>query len=182
MGWLRDETGLEKTAANYAPLTPLSHLTRARDLFGDQPAVVYGKQHRKTYVEYHARVSCLASALARLGVTPGDVVATILPNLPAQVEAHFGVPAAGAVLNAINTRLDVGTVSYILGPWRGPKSYWSIPKFPPLPGGGHRGPWTGPHPKILESPPTLVPGVPPPAGGPPPKKEEPAWPKGRTPF
>ena len=115
MGWLRDETGLEKTAANYAPLTPLSHLNRARDLFADQLAVAYGTQHRKTYAEYHARVSRLASALAGLGVKPGDVVATILPNLPAQVEAHFGVPACGAVLNAINTRLDPATVSYILG-------------------------------------------------------------------
>ncbi len=115
MGWLKDETGLEKTAANYAPLTPLSHLNRARHLFGDQLAVAYGTQHRKTYAEYHARVSRLASALADLGVQPGDVVATVLPNLPAHAEAHFGVPACGGVLNAINTRLDPGTISYILG-------------------------------------------------------------------
>ncbi|UYV36632.1 AMP-binding protein [Rhodobacteraceae bacterium D3-12] len=114
MGWLRDETGLDKNAANYAALTPLSHLNRARDLFRDDLAVVYGTQHRKTYGEYHARVTCLASALAGLGVVPGDVVATIIPNLPAQVEAHFGVPACGGVLNAINTRLDPATVTYIL--------------------------------------------------------------------
>ncbi|MEZ5713781.1 MAG: AMP-binding protein [Paracoccaceae bacterium] len=114
MGWLRDETGLEKNAANYVPLTPLSHLNRARDLFGDQLAVVYGNQHRKTYAQYHDRVTRLASALAKLGVRPGDVVATVIPNLPAHAEAHFGVPACGAILNAINTRLDAGTVSYIL--------------------------------------------------------------------
>ncbi|MFW8593393.1 AMP-binding protein [Cribrihabitans neustonicus] len=112
MGWMADETGLEKTAANYVPLTPLSHLQRAAQVFPDHTAVVYGS-HRKTYAEYHARCSRLASALAARGVAPGDVVATLLPNLPAQAEAHFGVPACGAVLNTINTRLDTGTVSYI---------------------------------------------------------------------
>ncbi|MFW8634147.1 AMP-binding protein [Cribrihabitans pelagius] len=113
MGWMADETGLEKTAANYVPLTPLSHLRRAALVFPDHLAVIYGS-HRKTYAEYHGRVSRLASALAARGVAPGDVVATLLPNLPAQAEAHFGVPACGAVLNTINTRLDTGTVAYIL--------------------------------------------------------------------
>ncbi len=113
MGWLNDETGLEKTAANHVPLTPLSHLRRAREIFADHPAVVYGS-HRKTYAEYHARCTRLASALAGLGVAPGDVVASVIPNLPAQAEAHFGVPACGAILNAINTRLDPGTIAYIL--------------------------------------------------------------------
>ena len=112
MGWMADETGLEKTAANYVPLTPLSHLKRAAQVFPDHLAVSYGK-HRKTYAEYHERCSRLASGLAKLGVKPGDVVATLLPNIPAQAEAHFGVPACGAVLNTINTRLDAGTVSYI---------------------------------------------------------------------
>ncbi|OED50054.1 acyl-CoA synthetase [Rhodobacteraceae bacterium (ex Bugula neritina AB1)] len=114
MGWMADETGLEKTAANYVPLTPLSHLQRAAQVFPEHLAVSYGK-HRKTYAEYHARCSRLASGLAQLGVKPGDVVATLLPNIPAQAEAHFGVPACGAVLNTINTRLDVGTVAYIFG-------------------------------------------------------------------
>ncbi|WP_439111739.1 AMP-binding protein [Lentibacter sp.] len=114
MGQMRDETGLGKTAANYVPLTPLSHLKRASYIFPDRLAVAYGTQHRKTYAEYHARVTQLASALARAGIEPGDVVTTLLPNLPAHAEAHFGVPAAGAVLNAVNTRLDVGTVTYIL--------------------------------------------------------------------
>jgi len=112
---MKDESGLEKNAANYVPLTPLSHLRRAARIFPDRLAVVYGDQHRKTYAEYHARVSRLASALAGAGIAPGDVVATILPNIPAHAEAHFGVPAAGAVLGAINTRLDAGTIAYILG-------------------------------------------------------------------
>ncbi|WP_146586717.1 AMP-binding protein [Puniceibacterium confluentis] len=114
MGWLADETGLDKTQANYTPLTPLSFLRRAAEVFPDHPAVVYGP-HRKTYREYHARCTQLASSLAQMGVRPGDVVATLIPNLPPQAEAHFGVPACGAVLNTINTRLDVATVAYILG-------------------------------------------------------------------
>ena len=114
MGWMSDETGLDRCAANFVPLTPLSHLRRAEQVFADHPAVVYGN-HRKTYREYAARCSRLASALANMGVRPGDVVSTLIPNLPAQAEAHFGVPACGAVLNTINTRLDVDTVSYIFG-------------------------------------------------------------------
>ena len=113
MGWLADETGLEKCAANHVPLTPLSNLRRAADIFAAREALVHGAT-RRTYAEYAARVSRLASGLAGLGVRPGDVVATILPNLPAHAEAHFGVPACGAILNAINIRLDVDTVRYIL--------------------------------------------------------------------
>ena len=113
MGWMRDETGLDKTAANYVPLTPLSHLARAVKVFPDREAVVYGPL-RHTYRQYHARVSQLASALQQAGVQPGDVVATMLPNIPAQAEAHFGVPACGAVLNTINIRLDADTIGYIL--------------------------------------------------------------------
>jgi len=112
MGWMKDETGLDKCAANYVPLSPLSHLVRAADVFANHPAVVYG-DHRVTYARYYARCTRLASALAGMGVASGDVVATILPNIPAQAEAHFGVPACGAVLNTINTRLDPDTVSYI---------------------------------------------------------------------
>ena len=112
MGWMRNETGLEKNAANYVPLTPLSHLRRAAAVYPDQLAVVYGG-HRKSYAEYYDRCSQLASALAQNGIAPGDVVATLIPNLPAQAEAHFGVPACGAVLNTINVRLDEETVAYI---------------------------------------------------------------------
>ncbi len=114
MGWMRDETGLERNAANFVPLTPLSFLARAAAIFPGHTAMIYGKT-RRSYRDYHARVSRLASALARRGVKPGNVVATLLPNIPAQAEASFGVPAAGAVLNTINTRLDVDTVGYIFG-------------------------------------------------------------------
>ena len=112
MGWMSDESGLEKNEANYVPLTPLSHLRRASTVFSDRTAVIYGS-HRKSYSEYYQRCSQLASALKKIGVKPGEVVATVLPNIPAQAEAHFGVPACGAVLNTINTRLDIGTISYI---------------------------------------------------------------------
>ncbi len=112
MGWMADETGLDKTEANYVPLTPLSHLRRAAHVFADRTAVIYGT-HRVTYAQYYERCTRLASGLAAMGVQPGDVVATLIPNLPAQAEAHFGVPACGAVLNTINTRLDVDTVAYI---------------------------------------------------------------------
>lgn len=113
MGWMADETGLDKCAANYVPLTPLSHLNRARTVFADRVALIYGET-RLTYAQYHGRVSQLASALSIAGIGSGDVVATVLPNVQAQSEAAFGVPACGAVLNTINTRLDVDTVSYIL--------------------------------------------------------------------
>lgn len=112
MGWLADETGLEKCAANYVPLTPLSHLNRALEVFPERIALIYGSR-QFSYLDYHARVSQLASALKGRGVDAGDVVATILPNTLPQMEAHFGVPACGAILNAINTRLDVDTVAYI---------------------------------------------------------------------
>ncbi len=114
MGWLADETGLEKCAANFVALTPLSHLRRASEVFAHRTALVW-KSTRRSYADYAARVSQLASGLAGLGIRPGDVVATLLPNIPAQAEAHFGVPACGAVLNAINIRLDADTVAYIFG-------------------------------------------------------------------
>ena len=113
MGWLKDERGLEKCGANYTPLTPLSHLRRAASVFAGRPAIVW-KSTRTSYADYADRVSRLASALRQRGVVPGDVVATLLPNIPAQAEAHFGVPACSAILNTINTRLDADTVAYIL--------------------------------------------------------------------
>jgi fatty-acyl-CoA synthase len=113
MGWMRDETGLGKRAANHVPLTPLSHLQRAAHVFANREALIYGTA-RLSYAQYYRRVSQLASALAKAGVQPGNVVATILPNIPAQSEAGFAVPACGAVLNTINIRLDVDTIAYIL--------------------------------------------------------------------
>ena len=112
MGWMKDETGLDKCAANFVPLTPLSHLKRAATVFADRTALIYGDT-RLSYADYYTRCTRLASALAKSGVKPGDVVATLLPNIPAQSEAAFGVPACGAVLNTINTRLDVDTIAYI---------------------------------------------------------------------
>ena len=113
MGWMKDETGLERCEANFVPLTPLSFLKRAAHVYPDREALVY-RGTRRTYAEYHDRVTRLASALVKLGIEPGDVVATLLPNLPAHAEAHFGVPASGAVLNTINTRLEADTIAYIL--------------------------------------------------------------------
>ncbi len=112
MGWMSDESGLEKRRANFVPLTPLSHLRRAAQVFPHYEALVYGDR-RYSYRDYHARVSRLASALVDMGVKPGDVVATLMPNIPAQAEAHFGIPATGAILNTINTRLEADTVGYI---------------------------------------------------------------------
>ncbi|MBV7378161.1 AMP-binding protein [Maritimibacter dapengensis] len=113
MGWLKDETGLDRNAANFVPLTPLSHLLRAARIMPERTAIVYGDR-RYTYGELDARCSRLASALTGAGVSSGDVVATMLPNILAQAEAHWGVPATGAILNTINVRLDVGTIAYIL--------------------------------------------------------------------
>lgn len=148
MGWMADETGLEKTAANFVPLTPLSHLQRAAQVFAGKTAVVHGS-HRVTYAQYHERCTRLASALAGLGVAPGDVVATLLPNLPPQAEAHFGVPACGAVLNTINTRLDADTVAYILD-HGGAKVLIADPQFLPL-AEDAIGRMDGPAPIIVEA-------------------------------
>ncbi|MBJ3762615.1 AMP-binding protein [Maribius pontilimi] len=113
MGWMQDETGLESRAANHVALTPLSHLARAAQVFPRREALV-DRDIRLSYADYHAAASRLAGGLVAEGVASGDVVATILPNVAAQAIAHFGVPACGAVLNTINTRLDADTVSYIL--------------------------------------------------------------------
>ncbi|MEM1077595.1 MAG: AMP-binding protein [Pseudomonadota bacterium] len=130
MGWLADETGLGKCAANHVALTPLSHLQRAAQVYAHHNAWIYGAR-RCNYLEYHGRVSRLASALIGAGIAPGDVVATLLPNVPAMVEAHFGVPACGAVLNTINIRLDVDTVGYIFE-HGGAKLVLVDPQFLPL--------------------------------------------------
>ncbi|MYG10798.1 MAG: AMP-binding protein [Rhodobacteraceae bacterium] len=114
MGWLEDESGLERCEANFVPLTPLSHLNRAKNVYPYREALVYGSR-RYNNSQYAERISRLASGLSRLGINPGDVVSTILPNTIPQVEAHFGVPACGAVLNTINVRLDKGTIEYIIG-------------------------------------------------------------------
>ncbi|WP_051341549.1 long-chain-fatty-acid--CoA ligase [Azospirillum halopraeferens] len=107
------EHGLEKRAANHVPLTPLDFLGRAAAVHPGKEAVVYGDR-RLTYAALDRRARALASALERAGVRCGDRVSALIPNTPAMLEAHYGVPGAGAVLNAINTRLDAAAVAFIL--------------------------------------------------------------------
>jgi fatty-acyl-CoA synthase len=105
--------GLEKNAANYSPLTPLSFIKRAAEVFPNRLAVVHGAR-RFTWAQSYARCVRLASALAQVGVGVGDTVACVLANTPEMFEAHYGVPMLGAVLNTINTRLDAQTIGFIL--------------------------------------------------------------------
>ena len=107
------EIGLDKNAANFVPLTPLGFLARSAAVFPNRPAVVYGER-RHSWREAHERCRRLAGALAARGVGCRDTVAMMAPNLPEAFEAHFGVPMAGAVLNALNTRLDPETIAFIL--------------------------------------------------------------------
>src|SRR5215475_8340210 len=104
---------LDKNAANYVPLTPLTFLERAAAVFPDKTAVIHGDRHYD-YRTFEARCRRLASALGKAGVEPGDTVAVLAANIPATLEAHYGVPMAGAVLNAMNTRLDAGTIGFCL--------------------------------------------------------------------
>ena len=106
-------TGLGRTAANFTPLSPLSFLPRTAAIYPEQTAIIHGEQ-RITYREFYARARRLASALAARGIGEGDTVAVVLPNVPAMLEVHEAVPRLGAVLNAINTRLDARTLAYIL--------------------------------------------------------------------
>jgi fatty-acyl-CoA synthase len=107
------ETDLDKNPANFAPLTPLTLIERAAAVFPNHIAVIHGDR-RYSWAESYARCRRLASALAARGVGVGDTVAIMAPNVPEIFEAHYGVPMLGAVLNAINTRLDAATVAYIL--------------------------------------------------------------------
>ena len=107
------EAGLERNDANYVPLTPLSFLRRAAAVFPERTAWIHGTR-RASYAEFYARSRSLASALARRGVAKGDTVAIMSPNTPAMLEAHHGVPMCGAVLSALNYRLDAASLAYIL--------------------------------------------------------------------
>jgi fatty-acyl-CoA synthase len=104
---------LPRNEANFAPLSPLSFIERAADVYPQRLAVVHGDL-RRTWSEVYTRCRRLASALARYGIRKGDTVAVMLPNTPPMVEAHFGIPMAGAVLNALNTRLDAETIAFML--------------------------------------------------------------------
>ena len=109
-----EDADLTPNAANHAPLTPLVFLERAAQVYPQRMAIVHGAL-RQSWRQTNARCRQLASALTRRGLVRGDVVAALLPNVPAMVEAHFGVPLAGLVLNTLNTRLDAEALAYMLG-------------------------------------------------------------------
>ncbi|HEY1941743.1 MAG TPA: acyl-CoA synthetase [Roseiarcus sp.] len=104
---------LDRNPANFAPLTPLSFLARAAAVFPDRPAIAHGAL-RRNYRDFYARSRRLASALAQRGLKRGDTVAVMLANTPAMLECHYGVPMCGAVLNALNTRLDAAALAFML--------------------------------------------------------------------
>jgi fatty-acyl-CoA synthase len=107
------DTDLNQVAANYVPLTPLSFLQRSSTVYRDKTAVIHG-DHRYSYREFGDRCRRLAGALAAHGIGRSDTVSVMAPNVPAMLEAHYGVPMTGAVLNALNYRLDAATISFIL--------------------------------------------------------------------
>jgi 3-(methylthio)propionyl---CoA ligase len=104
---------LDRNPANFQPLTPLTFLERSASVFPDHTAIIHGPLHR-SYAEFYARTRRLASALRQRGLGRGDTVTALLANTPAMLEAHYGVPMAGAVLNTINTRLDAAIVAFTL--------------------------------------------------------------------
>src|ERR1051326_4867915 len=109
-----DALHLTRNPANFAALTPLGFLARAAAIYPDKLAVIDGER-RFTYRQFGERVHRFADALRRRGIGPGDTVSVLAPNVPALLEAHFAVPMAGAVLNALNYRLDGKTIAFILG-------------------------------------------------------------------
>ncbi|HEX4042733.1 MAG TPA: acyl-CoA synthetase [Xanthobacteraceae bacterium] len=108
-----DDSGLPRNPANFQPLTPLSFLARAAEVYPEQTAIIHGKRSW-SYREFYARARRLASALVKHGIKRGDTVSVVLPNVPAMLEAHYGVAMAGAILNTINTRLDAAIVAFQL--------------------------------------------------------------------
>ncbi|HPU19843.1 MAG TPA: AMP-binding protein, partial [Alicycliphilus sp.] len=107
------DQNLSRNAANHAPLSPLSFIERTAEVYPERLAIVHGEL-RQTWAQTYARCRRLASSLQRAGIAKNDTVAVMLPNTPPMVEAHFGVPMAGAVLNALNTRLDPETIAFML--------------------------------------------------------------------
>ena len=107
------DTDLDKTPANFQALTPLTFLDRAAGIFPDHTAIIHGSQ-RVSYEEFYARARKLASALEKNGISKGDTVSVMLANTPPMLEAHYGVPMTGAVLNCLNTRLDAAAIAFIL--------------------------------------------------------------------
>ena len=109
-----DAPHLARNTANFTALTPLSFLARTASVYPDKLAIVHGGA-RFSYREFYARCRRLADALRRRGVRRGETVAVMAPNVPALLEAHYGVPMSGAVLNALNYRLDARSIAFILG-------------------------------------------------------------------
>lgn len=107
------ENGLEKTAANFVSLSPLTFLQRSATVYPNIVSVIHGDK-QWTWAQTYERCRRLANALKDLGVGKGDTVAVMLPNTPPMVDAHFGVPMLGAVLNTLNTRLDAETIAFML--------------------------------------------------------------------
>ncbi|MGO9631617.1 MAG: acyl-CoA synthetase [Xanthobacteraceae bacterium] len=107
------DTDLDRNAANFQPLTPLSFLARAAEVYPETTAIIHGGLSRN-YRDFYTRAKRLASALSRRGIKRGDTVSVMLANTPAMVEAHYGVPMTGAVLNTLNTRLDAAILGFTL--------------------------------------------------------------------
>ena len=107
------EMNLDKNATNFVPLSPLSFIERTKDVYPDYASVIYGDR-TYTWLETYNRCLKFADALEKHGIGFGDTVSIIAPNIPEIFEAHFAVPMTGAVLNAINTRLEADTIAYIL--------------------------------------------------------------------
>src|SRR5258705_9000803 len=107
------DTGLERNPANFQPLTPLTLLARAAAVYPGHTAIIHGAL-RRPYGEFYMRARRLAAALARRGIKRGDTVSAMLANTPAMLEAHYGVPMSGAVLNTLNTRLDAAILGFTL--------------------------------------------------------------------
>ena len=103
--------GLDRNAANFAPLTPVSFVERSAEVFGDLEAVVHGRR-RYTWRQTRDRSARLAAALRSFGVGRATTVSAMLPNTPEMVEAHYAVPALNAVLNTLNTRLDAALLAW----------------------------------------------------------------------
>jgi len=107
------ETGLVPSAVNHTALSPLGFIERTASVYGQYPAVIHGTV-RRNWQDTYERCRRLASALSHRGIGKGDTVAVMLPNIPAMLEAHFGVPMIGAVLNALNVRLDAPAIAFML--------------------------------------------------------------------
>lgn len=150
---------LAPTSANSSPLTPLGFLERTATVYGDRPSVVYNRTVY-TWSDTHRRCLRLASALCSLGISRGDVVSVLSPNVPAMYEMHFGVPMSGAVLNTVNLRLDARTISILLRHSEAKLVFVDVASVPLLDEAFRLFPASAPRPRVVviedadEEPPT----------------------------